>query len=267
MIKQSGLLEIMSKEKASEFVEKVNLLREYWVDRPQNNNSTQNTFGAVSYLDRNQEEYHKECAKLNPILLENFSELYKIILNKLTPLVGDCEIAEGLAYPGFQIFGIKQKTAGEISLISNISHNTELHIDQESYKYKEYLSQFNSVEEDMLTVTVCLQTHKNGSGLIVWDDDAVIDSFDKYSMAVKDHASSNLKKIKMMSMYPFDKGKVEGLDMEYPKIKEYFPGSMYYVIGKPWHQIAPAFNAMSNESRITLQAHALKCDGVWRLHF
>jgi hypothetical protein len=267
MIKQSGLIEIMSKEKAAEFVEKLDLLNESWVSRPQKGINTQNTFGGVSYLDTDPKQYSEEYTKLNPILLENFSELYEIIINKLTPLVGECRLAEELAYPGFQILGLKEKDPGVTSLIPGIGYNTELHIDWVSYEHKEYWGKFNNVEEDLLTVTVCLETHKNGSGLIFWDNQATIDSSSNYSNRVKDNASLNLKKLKMMRMYPFNKDKVDELDMEYPTIAEYFPGSMFYVIGNPWHQIAPAVDAMSNERRITLQAHALKCDGVWRLHF
>ncbi len=267
MIKQSGLIELVSKEQAKKFVERLDLLNEYWISRPHKGFDTQETFGAVSYLDINTDEYLNQYKKLNPILLENFSDLYEIIIKKLEPLVGKCSLAEELAYPGFQILGLKGNNQGINSLIPGIGYNTELHIDWAAYEHKEYWNKFNNVEKDLLTVTICLETHKNGSGLIFWDKDMQIDSFSKYSKKVKDNASLNLKKLKMMKIYPFNSGKIDELDMEYPTIAEYFPGSMLYVIGNPWHQIAPAVDAMSNERRITLQAHALKCDGIWRLHF
>jgi hypothetical protein len=271
MIKQSGLVSLMSKDDAKNIVDRIDSLNQYWTPRPRNGLNMFYTMGAAGYLDTyngaRPNQYSDLYNKINPILKENFSDLYELLINKLNTLVGKCELADNLAFPGFQIFGLKKEHMDNIIPIPNIGYSTELHSDKVSYNHKSYWDKYKEVEEDMLTITVAFEIHKNGSGLVVWDKDMDIDSNTEYANAIKKESMDILRTVKEKSGYPFNENKISEFDMEYPKIVEYYPGSMFYVIGDPWHQVASPINAMSNERRITLQAHALKCDGIWRLHF
>lgn len=271
MIKQSGLVRLLSEEESKNIVNKIDSLSMHWTPRPRNGLNMFYTMGGATYLDTyngaRPGQYHNTYNKMNPILKENFNDLYNILIKKLEPLVGKCELEENLAIPGFQIFGLKKENMGTPIDIPNLGYSTELHSDKVSYNHKDVWDKYKEVEKDLLTVTVALEVHKNGSGLAVWDESMEIDSSSKYADLVKKESFDALKKIKEASGYPFNENKIAEFNMDYPKIVEYFVGSMFYVIGDPWHQITPPINATTDERRITLQAHALKCDGIWRLHF
>lgn len=271
MIKQSGLISLMSKDQAERFVDKLDSLSQYWTPRPRNGLNMFYTVGGAAYLDTyhgaRPNQYVNNYTKMNPILKENFHELYSLLINKTNELVGECELADNLAIPGFQIFGLKKENMPNPSPIPDLGYSTELHSDKVSYNHKDFWSKYKNVEDDLLTITVALEIHKNGSGLAVWDKEMDIDSNTEYAKNIKQRSVDALNKIKEKSGYPFNGDKIKEFDMEFPKIVEYFVGSMFYVIGDPWHQITPPIDATMNERRITLQAHALKCDGIWRLHF
>lgn len=271
MIKQHGLVRLLSEEQCENIISRLDLIDQYWTPRPRNGVNLFYTVGAASYLDTyngaRPDQYTNSFKKMNPILKENFSDLYKILIDTLTPIVGPCELAENLGIPGFQIFGLKKNNMDKVFDIPNLGYSTELHSDKISYNHKDVWSQYEYVEDDLLTVTVAIDIHKNGSGLVVWDNDMDIDSDSEYANAIKNESMVALNKIKEASGYPFNSDKIVEFNMENPKIVEYFRGSMFYVIGDPWHQVASPINAKSDERRITLQAHALKCDGIWRLHF
>lgn len=271
MIKQSGLVRLLTEEQCEDIVSKIDSLNKYWTARPRNGLNMFYTMGGAAYLDTyngsRPDQYVKSYTKMNPILMENFSELYDILLKNLNSIVGPCALADDLAIPGFQIFGLKKENMTSPVSIPNLGYSTELHSDKVSYDHKEFWSKYKNVEEDLLTITVAIDVHNNGSGLAVWDKEMNIDSNSEYANTVKRQGMESLNKIKEVSGYPFNSDKIAEFDMEYPKIVEYFKGSMFYVIGDPWHQVTPPINATTNERRITLQAHALKCDGIWRLHF
>jgi len=271
MIKEHGLIRLLSENQCDEIINTIDSLDKYWIPRPRNGINMFYTMGAASYLDTyngaRPNQYKDYYTKMNPILKENFFNLYNILIDTLSPIVGPCALADNLGVPGFQIFGLKKSHMGQPIPIPNLGYATELHSDKVSYNHKEAWSQYQNVEEDLLTITVALDIHNNGSGLVVWDKEMDIDSTSQYANSVKQQSMEALNKIKEASGYPFNSDKILEFNMDEPKIVEYFKGSMFYIIGDPWHQVAPPINATTNERRITLQAHALKCDGIWRLHF
>jgi len=271
MIKQYGLIKMMSEDECLKTIDILDGLEEHWTPRPRNGLNMFYTAGAASYLDSYKgarpNQYVDSYIKMNSILKENFSYLYELLIETMEPLVGKCELEEDLAIPGFQIFGLKKKNMGVATPIPNLGYSTELHSDTVSYNHKEVWSKYKEVEDDLLTITVAIDIHKNGSGLVIWDNDMDMDSETEYAKSIKQDSMEDLNRIKSVSGYPFNGDKILEFDMDKPKIVEYFKGSLFYVIGDPWHQIAPPVNAKTDERRITLQAHALRCDGIWRLHF
>jgi hypothetical protein len=271
MIKQHGLVQMMSEEECLKTIDVLDSLENHWTLRSRSGLNIFYTLGAASYLDSSRgsrpNQYADSSIKMNSILKENFSYLYKLLIETMEPLVGKCALEEDLGIPGFQIFGLKKKNMKEANPIPNLGYSTDLHSDKASYDHKNVWSKYKEVEDDLLTITVAIDIHKNGSGLVVWDKDMEIDSNTVYANSIKRNSMDDLNRIKSVSAYPVNVDKVLEFDMDKPNIVEYFKGSLFYVIGDPWHQIAPPLNAKTDERRITLQAHALKCDGIWRLHF
>ena len=80
MIKQYGLIKIMSEEECLKTINLLDELEEHWTPRPRNGLNMFYTAGAASYLDSYKgarpDQYAKSYIKMNSILKENFFYLY-----------------------------------------------------------------------------------------------------------------------------------------------------------------------------------------------
>lgn len=63
------------------------------------------TLGKTTYIEGRTLEYKSQKDKFNKLLLDNFSDLYDIILTYLSKELNEpVTLTEDLAYPGFHIF-------------------------------------------------------------------------------------------------------------------------------------------------------------------
>ena len=52
-----------------------------------------------------------------------------------------------------------------------------------------------------------------------------------------------------------------------PMVMPYTVGESCYHTGHVLHQIVPGYKLTPGDRRVTLQGHAVRCDGIWRLYF
>lgn len=262
MIKQYGFSTILSEEECLNEIKKLDSLEDNWIKRTIGS-SYYYTFGPFTHLDavdKDSNTYQEIKDKTNHIMLESFSSLYLKVISSLENIVGPCIYEEDLSLPSFHIFGKKKTEKYEIKLSKNIGLATGIHQDKQCYYHDRIWSKYKKVEkENILSFTLPLELQKNGGGMAVWGEDNFdIDSESDYANEMKSYTNAfddphsyNLK---------------ETLGNQKPKIVEYEIGKMFYFVGDPFHQILFSNNSMNNERRITLQGHAIKCDGIWRVH-
>jgi hypothetical protein len=128
-------------------------LKEYWVSRGK---LPFYTFGPSAYMDGNTPIYHEGIVKSNPVLLENFGDLYSKSMAYLNHILGE-EVAldDKLAYPAFHIIG-----ADPMFLVSNGSwHQDRPHVTM------------GLGEEDYGTFTVAIKIPTGGAGLDYQDEE------------------------------------------------------------------------------------------------
>jgi len=216
------------------------------------------TLGAASYAN-GLEEYNLIKNKINPVIKNNFLDLLNIVKDYLELSINEpCYFDENLSYPGFHIFYTDHKDA--------LLPLTSLHIDTPYELHKNYLlKKYSVVDFDSpITFTLCLKLPKSGAGLYYWDKDNwdkqteeqsyefYSDVYDKYSTIFKTNTPSREDYERFLQ----------------PKILSYEIGSIVLFKGNLLHQIAPFYNPIySDESRITLQGHGIKCDNKWLLYF
>ncbi len=224
-------------------------LHEYWIKRAPDP-VTSFTLGAATYLDAkiHDLEYKSKAQIYNPILEKNFRWLYTKLIDELTLHFGSMKLNPNLAYPGFHIFGA---LPGE----SITDHGCRLmeqplasvHVDAPYRAHMQEWKKFQNIDFlNPLSITLCLKLPKHGGGLNSWQNiDKVVD-FLGYKMID----------------FKFNKQA-----LKYFKYLPYETGFVYISTGHAIHQIAPAKMMLPTDRRITLQAHAIKCDGIWQLFF
>ena len=227
------------------------------------------TVGAVTYLEGcdSIDKYHKHRKVMNPVLRRKFSWLYDILEKKMSDELGEPFLCDdNLALPGFHIFGPKK---GEMMNKNDMFYLEQplasIHTDIQYKEHQSYWNRFKEVDlENVLSFTLAIKLPKHGGGLYIWDwaefDQEMIDTFNFQ------HNDNKVDVLK--NKYLWDNGSVNGYDpKEEPLYEEYTEGSMVYFIGHLVHQIAPAKNCQPDDKRITLQGHAIMCDGIWRCYF
>ena len=118
----------------------------------------------------------------------------------------------------------------------------ELHCDLQ-YKHLDW-SGYGEVDfERPLSFTLALQLPSCGGGLNVWDFEY--------------RESLGLSKDEIRQLF----------NQRRQHVHPYREGFCALHSGHLVHQIAPIPQTKDGEARITLQGHALLCDGVWRLYW
>ena len=184
------------------------------------------SLGAAAYMDSGEQGrdfYKQQFLKTNPILKENFSELYEIIFAKLkTEFQKEFVLYDNAAFPGFHIFLTDE--VFEIALASR-------HIDLQ-YKIIEW--QENEIDPNKsLSFTLYLKLPKNGGGVYYWD--LFKEDLDAYNLTKKE----------------------EIIHQHERKLKLFQEGDLFVHNGHQYHQIAPFFDIEENDQRISLQGHAI----------
>jgi hypothetical protein len=113
-----------------------------------------------------------------------------------------------------------------------------------------YWNKFKNVDyTDLLSLTLALELPKSGGGLNFWGN-VEIDENQVISKEADEIIHLSMEKIKE----------------EIPNYIEYEVGKLFYHKGHTIHQISKR-KIEYGDRRITLQAHAVKCDGVYRVYF
>ncbi|CUI17784.1 conserved hypothetical protein [Candidatus Protochlamydia naegleriophila] len=220
---------LLSSEKTQEILAKIDQLRPFWTKR-------QNRFytlGTAIYLDKNNDSpFYENSVEANNFFLKiHFSHLYALLLESLKKELNQEVVYEpARALPGFHIF---------LSDPEFVTRGGKIHFDLQ-FQQIDWRHYKNIDLSNPLSFTLALALPKLGGGLFYWDK--------KYEPGSK--------------MIPEEA--IQDLPRHYV---EYETGKMVLHNGLLIHQIAPAKEYLEEDRRITLQGHALFCDGAWRVYW
>lgn len=226
-------INLLSPEECSTICTTVHNLKEYWIQR--HLLLPFYTLGAASPYDVpvDKSGYYQKAKYFNTILKNSFEWLYDRLANAIAQQLGMiASYPETLALPGFHIFLSHPAFEQPVGAI---------HCDK-SYRF--HWQPADDVDFDHpLSFTLAVRLPTSGGGMILWD-------------------------------LPYEE--VKGLNhSEIEQIastrKKYFHpyrvGTLLLHSGLIVHQIAPGKNLQLNDERITLQGHAVRCQGRWQLHW
>ena len=263
---RSGYLKVLDQQGIDNTIERVDLLKEWWIPRgiycgeggftaSEENPVDFYTLGVATYIDgiTDIQYYYDYIKSQNPVFKDYFSWLYDLVIYNLWGEIGECKIADFLAYPGFHIFGTKPNEQPKMATKMYMEQpSATIHVDLQHEQHEFLWSHFKEVDlENTLSFTLPLQVPMNGGGLNTWEEESM-----------KQYEIDN-KYTKHMKELDYSKWG----DYDEPTVVPYNIGEMFWFIGPLVHQIAPAYNADFNDRRISLQGHGVKCDGVWQLYF
>lgn len=208
------------------------------------------TLGAATYLDARADisPYAQLAAQKNIILRAHFLWLYELLIEQIKLKLGPATLETELALPGFHIFG-NPRAKPLSSVLCKMLENTpaSIHIDT---PYKNHLLHWTRYEQvdflNPLSMTVCLEMPASGAGLHTW------------------HEVQNLTNL---MGHPVVAGQFNKHELGSPIYHPYQTGWVYVSSGHQIHQIANRNPFSVRDRRITLQAHAIHGDGIWRLFF
>ena len=263
---RSGYLKVLDKDAIDNTIERVDLLKEWWIPRgvycgeggftaSEENPVDFYTLGVATYIDgiTDIQYYYDYIKSQNPVFKDYFSWLYDLVIYNLWGEIGECQVADFLAYPGFHIFGTKPNEPPKMATKMYMEQpSATIHVDLQHEQHEFLWNHFKEVDlENTLSFTLPIQVPTNGGGLNTWEEESM-----------KQYEIDN-KYTKHMKELDYSKWG----DYDEPTVVPYNAGEMFWFIGKLVHQIAPAYNADFNDRRISLQGHGVKCDGVWQLYF
>ena len=263
---RSGYLKVLDKDAIDNTIERVDLMKDWWIPRgiycgaggftaSEENPVDFYTLGVATYIDgiTDIQYYYDYIKSQNPVFKDYFSWLYDLVIYNLWGEIGECQVADFLAYPGFHIFGTKPNEPPKMATKMYMEQpSATIHVDLQHEQHEFLWNHFKEVDlENTLSFTLPIQVPTNGGGLNTWEEESM-----------KQYEIDN-KYTKHMKELDYSKWG----DYDEPTVVPYNAGEMFWFIGKLVHQIAPAYNADFNDRRISLQGHGVKCDGVWQLYF
>jgi len=227
---------VISPAECATVVRKIDSLRDHWISR---DGIGMFTLGAAAYLDApdpksmraygmkraTDEPYEALVDRLNPILLENFADLYMRVADQLAEeFQVSVSYRDGLALPGFHVFTESAFYAKQANHVPHFDRpfttlnwgNDAGHLD-----FRRSLS---------FTLTLALPAA--GGGLKTWDV-----SYDDVTSVSPGEAKKRITESKLTTL-------------------PYSIGGMICQTGNELHQIAP-WQASPGDRRITLQGHGL----------
>ena len=263
---RSGYLKVLDKDAIDNTIERVDLLKEWWIPRgvycgeggftaSEENPVDFYTLGVATYIDgiTDIQYYYDYIKSQNPVFKDYFSWLYDLVIYNLWGEIGECQVADFLAYPGFHIFGTKPNEPPKMATKTYMEQpSATIHVDLQHEQHEFLWNHFKEVDlENTLSFTLPIQVPTNGGGLNTWEDESMkqyeIDN--KYTKHMKELDYSQWG------------------DYGEPTVVPYEAGKMFWFTGQLVHQIAPAYNADFTDRRISLQGHGVKCDGKWIIYF
>ena len=263
---RSGYLKVLDQDAIDNTIQRVDLMKDWWIPRgvycgeggftaSEENPVDFYTLGVATYIDgiTDIQYYYDYIKSQNPVFKDYFSWLYDLVIYNLWGEIGECQVADFLAYPGFHIFGTKPNEPPKMATKMYMEQpSATIHVDLQHEQHEFLWNHFKEVDlENTLSVTLPIQVPTNGGGLNTWEEESM-----------KQYEIDN-KYTKHMKELDYSKWG----DYGEPTVVPYKAGEMFWFIGSLVHQIAPAYNADFNDRRISLQGHGVKCDGVWQLYF
>ena len=245
-----GFFPVLSDKECSKVHEIVNECSRMWapIGRTYRTDHFLYTLGAATYIHGRKDvrRYRTAMLKYNGAMYDKFSFLYKILERKVSRHVGDAVISPDLGPPGFHVIGPKPGRTLSPQRIEDLNQTVAAtHYDGQGLIHQNVWSKFKEVDfENLLSFTVTIALPFSGGGLDVWDENI---------------PDSLLPKMRVSK-------RPESLPIFVP----YTVGEAFFFIapvGRIKHRIANLGNCTGYESRVTLQAHGIKCDGVWQLFF
>jgi hypothetical protein len=226
----------LERKESQSVLSEIHSLRSHWVAR-MGESLPFFTLGSASYLDSGFDSdfgYKKKVKRTNPLLKEHFLWLYQKIQETLMAYTGQKVLFdETLAYPGFHIFEYSPYFKEAVASV-------HFDLQFESISWDSY----QKIEKDKtLSFTLPITLPKAGGGLLYWNLSYEIgkemsdDEIDAYTTKTA------------ANYIPYEIGK------------------LVVHKGQILHQIAPAKNMEPKDERITLQGHALFCDGAYRIYW
>jgi hypothetical protein len=197
--------------------------------------------------------YSNKLKKINGTILENFGFIYETIKKEASSVIGKCDyVSDILALPVFQIFGCRPYdtvTENEFHYYKNYSY---VHTDNRIFQIKMLKQNYKIVNDDtILSLTLCIELPKDGGGIFLWTKEKDI----------LKHSTNNAKIQKLKMTHKYFDGKL-------PAYIPYKEGNIFiFQSNKVQHTIAQPQINNDNDRRITIQAFAIKCDGIWRMFF
>lgn len=247
-VAQWQVLPVFTPQECAHWVSVIDGLRPAWLQRAPAPISFY-TLGAATYLDAAvPEQYAQRSEQFNPMLQQHFGPLYARLIDTLGAVVGPMAPAPGLALPGFHLHGeARGERMNELSCRYMEQPVGSVHVDMPYRPHRSCWTQFAQVDfVDTLTFTVCLQAPTHGAGLNVWGELDIPCDAPANEMPTGRFAPQLLGQAQL---YPYQVGGVH-----------FFRGHLV-------HQMAPGIRLQVTDRRVTLQGHAVRADGVWRMFF
>ena len=225
--------EFLTSDECAQIAAKVDSLRAFW----ESTSPFGRTFvlGAASYIHAiggAGPPYHDRARRLTPILHEHLGWMYTRLVRSLsTALRAPVTLAEGLAPPGFHLF-----------LWDRAMHllRCSVHCDLQFQAHG--FTRFGTPDlAHPLSFTVEIRAPATGAGMNVW------------SVTRDDPRSRSTGTEREFEATP-------------PRYVRYGLGELTMHSGLNFHQIAPIVMS-PGESRVTLQGHAVRCDGTWQVYW
>jgi len=227
-------LQLLSRDECREVRAAIVGLRSHWQSRSPEFPFF--TLGAASYLDAPEERlrYLVKARELNPLLSQHFGWLYRRLAEALSDhFRARVAFPDELALPGYHIYLSHPVFERPIASI---------HCDTQ-YRLHEWAGATPDDFRAAMSFTLSIALPKCGAGLRVWPI-----HYDEIAGETLDTV------LRRAGNSP-------------PDYFPYEPGQLFLHSGHRVHQAAPARGLIDGDERITLQGHALSCQGNWMLYW
>jgi hypothetical protein len=235
------------------------------------------TLGATLYMDASEngwEYYEKHKNITNRILNTKFGWVYHKLLEALTPQIGVCGYEGELALPGFHIYEFDDAPNPK-------KHHRCLHMDGQFLYALPFLKKKYGPVIDIsepLSFTFTITRPSRGSAIGFWGLPEALERDseslqEKYPHDIIDRYQ-NLEYVKEIRRqhaierpwkYNLFKADCGDLEQYIPKIIPHTPGNSFFYTGRIIHQMILGDSFKKGDTRITLQGHGLKINGIYRL--
>jgi len=227
-------LDLLSRDECAALRAQIFALRADW--RRRDDELPFFTLGCASYLDAvaDRAGYAGAAVASNALLSRHFRQLYDRLAARLgRHFQAPVAFAPGLALPGFHIYLAHKKFEQPIA---SVHCDTQY----EAHDWSEY------VHADFrcpMSFTLAISLPQCGGGLNTWNMD-----YAEYSTLTPGQLAQRLAR-------------------RTQRYVDYAVGELALHSGHLVHQAAPANEVRDGDQRITLQGHALNCDGRWLLYW